>query len=56
MKILINVEIDESRQKKIAYDLGNYANDLPDETECEDWLNQMIEDKFDELHEARGVQ
>ena len=36
--------------KKIAWDLGQYADDLPDEEECKDWLEQQLQDHFDELN------
>lgn len=53
--ITINITIDKSKQSKIAWDMGRYANDLPDETEIEDWLNQKMIDIFDELPEARQI-
>ena len=53
-KIVLTLDITESRRRKIAYDLGQYADDLPDDIECQDWLYQMILDKFDELREARN--
>lgn len=56
MKVILEIEIDEIRRSKIAYDLGQYVDDLPDDVECEDWLNQMITDKFEELREAREVE
>lgn len=55
MKVLVAIEISDSNQKKIAYDLGRYADDLPDEEECKDWLDQQLQDRFDELPEAMEV-
>ena len=55
MKLLVVIEISQSNQKKIAYDMGRYADDLPDDVECKDWLEQLIQDEFDSLPEANEI-
>ena len=52
-QIVLTLDITESRRRKIAYDMGRYNDDLPDDIECKDWMYQMIVDKFDELRESR---
>ena len=51
-QIVLTLDIDESRRLKIAYDMGRYDDDLPDDIECQDWMYQMIMDRFDELRES----
>lgn len=53
--IVLTLDITETRRRKIAYDLGQYDDDLPDDIECKDWIYQMIVDKFDGLPEANEI-
>ncbi len=54
-QIILIVGINEKRRSKIAYNLGQYTDDLPDNVECEDWLVQLLSDKFKSLPEALDV-
>ncbi len=49
MKILVAIEIDETRLKRIGWALGNYADELTDQTECKDWIDATLRDAIDEL-------
>lgn len=52
MSCVIDIKIDDEKLEKIAWDMGRYADDLPDDQEVEDWLKQSIDDLFDNLPKA----
>lgn len=49
MKIQIEIDVDEIRQKKISWMLGIHpeADDPLDPAECKDWLSNFIEESVD---------
>ena len=52
MKLLVAIKISDVNRKKIAYDLGRHLDeDLPDETECKDWLESWMKETFDNMSE-----
>lgn len=51
-QIILNLDLTETRKRKIAYDLGRYDDDLPDETECKDWMYEQLIHRLDELPEG----
>jgi len=51
-KMKLALDITETIRLKIAYDMGRYDDDLPDDIECQDWLYGKVVDLFDELPES----
>jgi len=49
MKILVVIEINEERLKKIGWAMGNYADELTSQQECKDWIDAKLQDEIDEL-------
>ena len=53
MKLLLQITLTDLQVRKIGWDLGMYPEmDLPDETECKDWLESYLQETFDNLPDA----
>ncbi len=49
MQILLAVNLTDSQVKKIGGSMGNFGDEIIDQTECKDWLEVTLQEKFDEM-------
>lgn len=49
MKLLVAITLTPERIKKIGWSMGNYSDELTDETECKDWIDATLQDTIDAL-------
>lgn len=49
MTLLLAITLTDEQIKKIAWDLGQYPDDLPDAVESKDWLDEQLQTAFDNI-------
>ncbi len=49
MKLIIAVTLTDEQIKKIGWSMGNYTDDITDETECKNWIDGTLFDTIEEL-------
>ncbi len=49
MKILVAITLTDAQVKKIGWCLGNYSDELTDETECKQWIDSFLLDTLGAL-------
>lgn len=55
MKLIVAIELSDVIREKIGWNLGRYAEDLPDEVECKDWIDSQLQETFENMPMAPVV-